>query len=333
MNSSPRRNKNIIFFITVVLFYINQNVVFSGELREWSALTIDNDLFVGNDSGYTSGIYYTYFEGSDEAGFEPAWLTRPLQWAYDNQSLIYQYNVTTFGQVMVTPSDITIETPQLNDVPYSGLLFIQQSNMKVYSNYSDKVSAVIGVLGPYSKAEQSQKVIHELFDSDMPQGWDYQLEDELVFQVSRGRVWRGWYSSENNTDILYGADAKLGTLESSLTAGMMIRYGRNIEKTYSTVILSNDRSSNPINIDSGWYVYASMSVAYIANIIYLDGNTFKDSPSVDYDPLQVDLHVGFAYAWKNFSVAVVRNNLNWVHNDDRYSDIREYGSITFLWRM
>jgi len=325
--------KNILLFIVFSIFSINQKLLYSAELREWGAVTMDNDLFVGNDSGYTSGIYFSYFEGSDGADFEPAWLTRLLQWKHDNDSLIYHYNVTTFGQVMVTPSDITIEIPQNDDVPYSGLLFIQQSNIKVFSDYSDKVSALIGVLGPYSKAEQSQKIVHELIDSDIPQGWDYQLKDELVFQVSRGRVWRGWYSSDNNTDILFGADAKLGTLESSLTAGMMIRYGINIEKTYSTAMLSNDRSSNPINIDSGWYVYASISAAYIANIIYLDGNTFKDSPSVDYDPLQADLHVGLAYAWKNFSIAVVRNNLNWVHQDDGYADIREYGSITFLWRM
>lgn len=301
-------------------------------LDKWVSITLDNDLFISSDSGYTNGLYITFFAGSYNKELKPALLTRPLQWSMADQPFVYQYNATTVGQVMITPEDITINTPQPNDVPYSGLLFVQQTNIKVYDSHSDKVSTTLGIVGPSSGADESQKMVHRLIGADAPQGWEYQLNDEIVFQLSRGRIWRTWRSSTNTSDVLVGSDAKIGTLESSLTVGAMFRYGRNIEDSYSTAILTDDRTINPVNINGGWYVYMGLSTAYVANVIYLDGNTFKDSPSVDYDREQIDVHMGFTYGWEDISVSVALNNIDWLSSKDKQTDLREYGSITLLWR-
>jgi hypothetical protein len=305
----------------------------SHETRKWHAITVDNDVFVGNDSGYTNGLYYSLFNGSRAVDLKPAWLTRPFQWLIEKKPFVFQYNATTLGQVMMTPSDITISTPQTDDIPYSGLLFFQQTNVKVFDNYSDKVSLTLGIVGPASGAEHTQTAWHKLIGANTPRGWDYQLKNEIVFQVSRGRAWRAWHSFDDNADLIVGGDVKLGTLESSITTGTILRYGRNIEDTYSTAILSNDRTTNPIHVDDGWYIYAGTSINYIANIIYLDGNTFRDSPSLDYDPVQLDFHVGFSYAWTNYSISLALNNIGNFSSDDEFADSREYGSLTFLWRM
>ena len=301
--------------------------------HHWGSVTLDNDMFIGNDSGYTNGIYFTYFVGSESDRLKPARLTRGLQWTMPDRDPDFEYNATTLGQVMGTPSDITIESLQPEDIPYSGLIFIQQTNITVFEAYADKASVVLGAIGPTSGAEQSQKVVHKIVGSDEPQGWRYQLENELVFQVSRGRVWRTWHSTSNHSDVLFGSDLKLGTIESSATAGVMFRYGRDIEQTYSTAILTNDRTSNPVNVDGGWYLYAGASAAYIEHLIFLDGNTFRDSPSVDYDPMQVDFHLGFTYAWQDVSMSVAMNNINWFSENDIFKDSKEYGSLTVLWRL
>ena len=73
-------------------------------------------------------------------------------------------------------------------------------------------------MGPSSGAEFAQEQVHSLTGSDEPEGWDTQLENEPVFQFSRGRVWRSWESADKHFDLLLDSEAKLGTISSAVTA-------------------------------------------------------------------------------------------------------------------
>src|SRR5690554_7637318 len=54
----------------------------------------------------------------------------------------------------------------------------------------------------------------------------------------------------------------------------------------------------------GFWFYALINGSAIGNAIYWDGNTFRDSPSVDYDPLIGRIYVGMA---KRFDRAKIRS--------------------------
>lgn len=164
-------------------------------------------------------------------------------------------------------------------------------------------------------------------------GWDYQLKDELVFQFSRARLWRSWASESDHVDFLWGTDLKLGTIESSTNIGMMLRVGQDMQHTYSSALLNDDRTTNPVNIYDGWYFYIGASTSYLFNMIYLDGNTYKDGPSVDYDRFQVDGFFGFAYAWKDVSISIAVNNIDLHSGNNSIAELKKYGSLTFLWRL
>lgn len=303
------------------------------ETRQWASLTFDNDYFVGNDSGYSNGLYVSFYEAQDGDAIPMAYLTRWLGWSVGDGKVSKTINASVFGQIMVTPSDISDPNPIPDDVPYSGLLFFHQVSIQEFENFADKTSVTLGWLGPSSGAEQTQKFVHELLGSDEPMGWDHQLRDEPVFQLSRGRVWRPWQSAGSNYDLLWGGGMKVGTIESSVTAKLVFRAGQNMESSYSSVLLNEDRTTNPVNISGGWYFYAGLGATHIFNWIYFDGNTYRDGPSVDYKRLQLDGFLGLVYGGDNFSVTLSVNNLELGQKNDEFADVKEFGSVSVLWRL
>ncbi len=303
---------------------------------EWRSLTYDNDIFVGEDSGYTNGIYFSQYKTNQKSDkLTPGVLLNPLLWSLPEETHLEQFSSTTIGQAILTPFDITQETPDEGQLPYSGLLFMNQTFIVQNGSIADKVSTTLGVVGPWSGAESTQKFVHKMIGSDQPEGWDQQLDNELVFQFSRGRAWRNWHSKSNNMDFVSMAEVQLGTIESSINAGFLLRYGQEIEETYAAGLLSPSRTTNPVAIEGGWYVYAGLHFAHLFNNIHADGNTFSNSASINYQRLQSGGFLGLAYSWQDFSITFAVNNIKVgiFSVDENIEDVLQYGSLTFLWRV
>ena len=113
----------------------------------------------------------------------------------------------------------------------------------------------------------------------------------------------------------------------------MFRFGNNMARTYSSTLLNDDRTSNPVSIEGGWYGYAGLSASYLFHLIYLDGNTFRESSAVDYRSTQYNGYVGFAYSCNDFSISVAVNNIDLFSDNDQFGELKQYGSLTFLWRL
>ena len=308
---------------------------------DWTAFTMDNDTFVGNDNGYTNGIAFSWFDTPANDKPKPGLLARAMLWSLfgKERDAAFVFSAKTIGQTMVTPDDIEQDPPTLppDDLPYAGMLYYNDNYVVSSKTQAEKIAVTIGVIGEYSFAEESQEFVHEIIDSDEPCCWDTQLDDEIVFQFSRGRVWKSWTSDSGRTDILLGTDIALGTMSSYVGASVMFRYGSGLERTFATALLATSRTANPIATDSGWYLFGGVRASYLANQIFLDGNTFDDDDdeSVDYDETQVGLTAGLAYSWKNFSFTFAMNDINVNEDSDNESaeDYSEYGTFTLAWRL
>lgn len=301
------------------------------EESSWFAATLDNDLLVGNDSGYTNGMYFSWFEVSDQNEHHmPHWLAAPLSWSLNMEGVRTSLQVYNVGQTMVTPEDITIETPALNEIPYSGALLFNYTYIAIKEAFADSAGAVIGVVGPTSGAEATQTWVHNLTGSIEPEGWDTQLQDEIVFQFSRGRLWRSWSAADDRKDLLVLGDVGVGTLSSYVASAMLFRYGSDLRRTFATPLLINTRSANPAAINGGWYLFAGMRFEYIFNAIYTDGNTYRESRSIDYDHSQIGLTTGLAYSWENVSITIALYESN--ISDEATRDVTRFGTLTIGWQ-
>ncbi len=302
------------------------------EESNWLAVTLDNDILLGNDNGYTNGIYFSWFEVDDQnESSHPDWLTAPLSWSVNVESAKNTLQVYSLGQVMVTPEDITLENPPVNDLPYSGTLLFNSTFITIEASHADAIATVIGIVGPSSGAEETQKWVHDLVGADEPQGWDTQLEDEIIFQFLRGRLWRTWSRPDDRMDFLVLAEAGLGTLSSFAASAMLYRFGSDLSSTFATPLLINTRSANPAAINGAWYFFAGVRFEYVFNAIYVDGNTYRESRSIDYDHSQIGVTTGLAYSWDNTSITVALYDSN--ISDDLSGEFTQFGTLTFGWRF
>lgn len=69
------------YALLIITLLILMNTAQADDTR-WLTGTLDNDLFVGNDSGYTNGLYLSYFKihSNPSTPMNPDFMVKPLLW-------------------------------------------------------------------------------------------------------------------------------------------------------------------------------------------------------------------------------------------------------------
>lgn len=267
------------------------------------SFVLENDLFYGNDRHYTNGVRLVWVPRSDTS--TPEWaikLARLVPWFPEQGEIRHGY---AFGQSMFVPSDITVANPPLNERPYAGWLYGSIGLGVELGKQLDQFGVSLGIVGPSSLAEQTQKFIHDVVGADEPQGWDTQLGDELGINLAYQRSWRRFATTTflgNQLDFTPHAGAALGNVFTYANAGVTLRYGEQLPSDYGPPRiqpgLPGSADFAPVS-DFGWYLFAGIEGRAVAHNIFLDGNTFRDSRSVDKEPLVGDLQFGFVLDWSD----------------------------------
>lgn len=301
---------------------------------ELMTLTVENDLFVNEDNGYTNGTYLSWAHG----GFEqfdgdtiPRWLhalTRdlPISTAPDRHRGV-SYLI---GQAMQTPGDLTRRDLIEDDLPYMGVLLWQASLHAWNDRVADELTLMLGMAGPAAGARHTQKSVHRITGSDDPKGWSHQIHNEPVFRVGIERLWR-----LADVDIGHGLGADLigignagaGTLQSSVGTGLSLRLGRGLDRSFPTATVVPGREVNPMAGSSGssWSVFVNVLGSYVANELGVDGNTFRDSHAQALEHWQGQVVAGVAVGWEHWGLL-----LSGVHASDRYQGQAESGRFGSL---
>lgn len=265
------------------------------------SFVLENDLFYNLDRHYTNGVRVIWVPDREVA--EPAWATklaRRVPWFPKQGTVRHGY---ALGQSMFTPKDITMANPPLQERPYAGWLYGTVGLGVETGRQLDQCALSVGMVGPASMAEQSQKFVHKAIGSDKPQGWDTQLKNEPGVVATYQRSWRGFATSTLSgatLDFAPHAGGALGNVFTYANAGMTMRYGRELPNDYGPPRiqpgLPGSADFAPVS-NFGWYLFAGIDGRAVARNIFLDGNTFRDSRSVDKYPLVGDLQFGLVLDW------------------------------------
>jgi lipid A 3-O-deacylase len=326
--------------MVIVLLLLNSTTVQAqDEVPEFFTLTIENDLFVGEDDGYTSGLGFTFGKGPfNEFNNEvlPNWLYQISSDLYISTMENKRRGVAhMFFQRMQTPADITTAKLIVDDLPYVGLLAWQGTLYAWDDRISDQLSLFLGAVGPITFAEQTQSFVHELTNGDDPKGWDNQIENEPVFKIEAQRVWNLYRSDGKGTqyDILGLAGAGIGNLESAAKAGIAIRWGTNLRYSFPSFSLQVDRQINPLSLspEDDYYLFLGLRAGAVFNNILIDGNTFKDSHSVPLEHYQDQVSTGIVWSIGRsafvFQVSSISSGTEIISARD------EFGAVSFTHRF
>ena len=270
-------------------------------------LVVENDNFYGKTDGYyTSGIALVWVPTGDRA---PDWalrFARRLPWFPDGGQVRHGY---AFGQNIYTPLDITLADPPLDERPYAGWLYGTIGLSIEKGRQFDQLALTLGVVGPASLAEETQKFGHDLTDSPEPQGWATQLGNEPGIMLTYQRSWRAAAAATVaglDLDLTPHFGGAVGNVYTYANGGMTLRIGRRLGLDYGPPRIQPGISGAAFFAPRDrftWYFFAGAEARAVARNIFLDGNTFRDSRSVDTEPLVGDLQWGVTLAWRDLRLS------------------------------
>jgi hypothetical protein len=149
-------------------------------------------------------------------------------------------------------------------------------------------------------------VWHRIFGFQQPKGWKYQLKNEpgvvLYYEKSRRSLYefplQGVIPIENlGVDITPHVGLALGNVMTYGAAGFTARFGDDLPADFGPPkIRPNLPGSDYFEPDDsfGWYLFGGLEGRLVARNIFLDGNTFQSSRSVDKNPVVADFQAGAA---------------------------------------
>ena len=251
------------------------------------------------------------------------------------------------AQQFFTPDDITIPTIQPDDRPYAGWLSTSLDivNETVIANdsgntngndmrYRNSVGLRVGIVGPSSLGEDLQKLWHKVCDCKDPQGWDLQLGDELGFTYSLGhdrQLIRNDISDRWSYDVIGSAQAAIGNIYSGAELGGTVRLGYNLGAKWGSRTMADiGYDDSGFDSNSGFFLFAGLTGRYVARDIFVDGNTWRDSHSVDRTPFVSDQMFGMGIHWKQLEL-----RLTMTRRTNQYRSQAgpvRFGSVVLVWK-
>lgn len=289
-----------------------------GALRPYPRLYnfyYENDLFNGTDDNYTHGMKLTWVSANLESYVDdpclPSWIRKlnSLSNLLQPGAAISRNMAVTVGQAMYTPHDMKRRDLISNDRPYAGWLYLGLAWNARDELRMDAVELDVGMVGPAALGRQSQNWVHDLRGFERFEGWDNQLHDELGVQLVRERKTREFIHDETSgpkVDLITHYGASIGNVKTYLNAGAEVRVGTWLPNDFGTSAIRPTSDSNAPLMGAatrrlsmwGMHAFAAIDARAVARDIFLDGNTFADSHSVDKRHLVGDLAVGAAWQWQ-----------------------------------
>ncbi len=284
----------------------------SGQGGKIFTLLVENDSIGGRgtDENYTSGVRLSYFDASAEM---PKFASRianliPTFDINDSSSVFY-----SLGQNLYTPEEVSQSSQDLNDRPWAAHLYISMGLVTITGDHLDDLEVSIGVVGPWALGKQTQSFVHKYItpDSPTPNGWSNQLDNEPALVLGWRRQFPQYIKATGG----------------GLTASASPHYGITLGNVYTfasaglSISLSPKEDAwqdAPIRVRPGmpgtgffetprdnwsWYLFAGLEGRAVAHNIFLDGNTFSDSHSVDKNYFVADANAGLALTYGRYRVS------------------------------
>lgn len=296
--------------------------------------SLENDIFSGQDDNYTNGVRFSYLSPEDNV---PTWLHSAAQAMPFFSKRGHKRWHAAVGQSMFTPSDITQRQLQVDDRPYAGWLYGSVGVISDTGYRLDNLSLELGVVGPASGAAGTQDFVHHLTGSPDPQGWDNQLHNEPGIVLNYERKWRGLYEFSPfglGMDITPSVGGSLGNIYTHAAVGTVVRLGYDLPADYGPPLIRPNLPGSDFfvpNKDFGWYLFAGVEGRAVGRNIFLDGNTFQESHSVDKKPFVGGVQLGMAFIVYNTRIAYT--HLFRSKEFDGQPRIDTFGALTVSYRF
>lgn len=290
---------------------------------------LENDLFANTDRFYTNGIKLNWISPELQYFEDLPWIKNREIFSRQLKQIIgllphhddptrQRHFSFSLGQKIFTPENIRARELQVNDRPYAGWLYGDVGFYSKNKRRLDTYLIQLGLIGDISLGEEAQDLVHSIRNIDKANGWDNQLKSEVGFALIYDRKQRlfrrtDFYKELGFDTILHGGGA-VGTVFTHLSAGAEFRLGWNLPTDFGSALIRPAGNTNaPTDATDpryengkqsfSFYVFTAVNGRLVLRDIFLDGNTFTDSHSVDKENLVGDFIVGSAISYRRFKIS------------------------------
>ena len=273
----------------------------------------ENDFVHGTDQYYTNGLKFSWISPDiskdDECNTVYRYARSFLQRIRYDESTRSSRISATIGQNIYIPTEDLSLAQLRNDRPCAGWTYVGTAIHTTDGYTLDTWEIQLGIVGPDAFAEDTQRLIHGT-------QWHYELKNEPGLTLSGERKWRVHENLHTPIayDVITHAGITVGNVTTFINAGGEIRAGCNIPKDFGTATIRRagytripaHAPDRPVNEEEhvGWYLFAAIDGRIVARDIFLDGNTFTDSPSVEKELCVADVTAGIAVTMNGITLSV-----------------------------
>jgi len=263
----------------------------------------ENDNYLWDtDQFYTNGFKLTFLS-ANLASFDVQGVPSPIRRLGSLVPPGHGYKLGfSIGQNIYTPADISSPFYQPHDRPYSAWLYAGLAFHVVNDTGDiarlDVYEVDLGIVGPSALGRQFQNGFHQIIEIPGAQGWDHQIHDEpglnLVYErryrFSTPAARRGW-----GADLIPHTGLSLGNIFTYANAGAEARAGWRLPADFGSNLIrpSGDSNADATPPPFAAFAFAAFDGRAVARDVTLDGNSFRDSPSIGKKNFVADAYIGF----------------------------------------
>ena len=209
----------------------------------------------------------------------------------------------SLGQDIYTPADIHQSGVIADDRPYAGYTYLSAGFFSRKDDQRTCWELDVGMIGPLSYADKAQNFVHRAIDTPRAEGWSNQLHNELVLDAVFESQWRVVHRETGqgfNYDVIPHAGGSFGNAEIYINTGAEVRMGWNLPTNFGTCPIRPGCETNTADIAqmndgrAGAHFFTAVDGRLVIRDIFLDGNTFTDSQSVEKNRYVANIMAGIA---------------------------------------
>ncbi len=307
----------VVFLVSLGASEVSENTSSDWELNRFN-FYFEDDVYTKTDDGYSAGerlSFLYYIPNEDYSMYELLMLDFGDADSYFSMALTNQ---------IFTPTNMSDSHLIVDDRPYAGWTYLEAGMHKSNDNHLRSLLIQVGAIGSISGSEAIQTTIHAMIGSENPKGWGNQLDNELGINLKYTHKWLidSRSTSGFESSIAPFLETEVGNVAINAAAGATARLGWNIPKDFGVTsidlggdpgIPAHGKRGSVLTNDWSFSLNFLGTGSAIAKDIFLDGNTFSDSHSVEKENFVYYYGFGFTLRYKRFIFDFIE-----VHNSKRF---------------
>lgn len=239
--------------------------------KEFSFLN-DNDVYTSpnQDRYYSNGMFFNYRYLSNKE--------------HKAEKKIYQYQI---GHHIYTPFIATVFDVSEHDRPFAGYLYGSFGVENFYKNQDIlKLSVQLGTLGSSAYGKELMEIVHDILGYVDAEGWKYQIANAFALNAEATYVKPLFMTSDNNFDVNWYNNAKIGTVFTEASTGLYTRIGfKPLQNLVNSIAFRGNlnNKTTKYNNEAEVFLYAKPVFTYVAYDATIQGSFLNDNSPVTYD--------------------------------------------------